>query len=76
VNGRLDEILMGRGLVTASQIQSALQRQLTEGGRLGDNLVAIGALTADQLSAATSTAPPVPAGLAETGIPARSVFTA
>jgi hypothetical protein len=74
VNGRLDEILMGRGLVTASQIQAALQRQLTEGGRLGDNLVAIGALTADQLSAATSTAPPVPSGLAETGIPSRSVF--
>ena len=45
---QLGDILVGRGLVTAADIEAALARQLTEGGRLGDNLIAMGLLTAEQ----------------------------
>jgi hypothetical protein len=44
---QLGDILVGRGLVDAADIEAALARQLTEGGRLGDNLIAMGLLTAD-----------------------------
>jgi predicted ATPase with chaperone activity len=74
VNGRLGDVLVGRGLVSPADVEAALQRQLTEGGRLGDNLVAMGLLTPDQVLEALSTAPAVPSNLAETGIPARSVL--
>jgi hypothetical protein len=74
VNGRLGDILVGRGLVSPADIEAALERQLVEGGRLGDNLVAMGVVTADQLAESISTAPAVPAGLVETGIPARNLL--
>ncbi len=74
MNGRLGDVLVGRGLVSPADIEAALQRQLVEGGRLGDNLVAMGLLTADQVSEALSTAPAIPSGLAETGIPARNLL--
>jgi predicted ATPase with chaperone activity len=74
VTGRLGDVLVGRGLVSPADIEAALQRQLVEGGRLGDNLVAMGLLTAAQLADALSTAPAVPSSLADTGIPARSLF--
>ena len=57
MNGRLGDILVGRGLVSPVEIEAALERQLIEGGRLGDNLVAMGVLTADQLAEAIRTAP-------------------
>ena len=47
---QLGDILIGRGLVSAADIEAALARQLTEGGRLGDNLIAMGLLTAEQLA--------------------------
>jgi predicted ATPase with chaperone activity len=74
VNGRLGDILVGRGLVSPVEIEAALKRQEAEGGRLSDNLVALGVLTADQLAEAVRTAPAVPAGLPETDIPARSLL--
>ena len=36
---RLGDILVSRGLASIDDIEAALQRQLTEGGRLGDNLI-------------------------------------
>jgi energy-coupling factor transporter ATP-binding protein EcfA2 len=74
VNGRLGDILVGRGLVSAADIEAALQRQLTEGGRLGDNLVAMGLMTPEQLADALLTAPAVPSNLAETGVSARTLL--
>lgn len=47
---RLGELLMGQGLITAEDIEAALQRQKQEGGgRLGTHLVAMGAITIDKL---------------------------
>ena len=71
---QLGDILVGRGLVTPADIEAALARQLTEGGRLGDNLIAMGLLTAEQLAEVINTAPAVPADLAETGISPRSLL--
>ena len=70
----LGDILVGRGLVSAADIEAALARQLTEGGRLGDNLIAMGLLTAEQLADVLNTAPAVPANLEETGISQRSLL--
>src|SRR5438094_764163 len=70
----LGDILVGRGLVSAADIDAALARQLTEGGRLGDNLIAMGRLTAEQLAEVMNTAPAVPASLEETGISQRSLL--
>src|SRR5207302_1221559 len=70
----LGDILVGRGLVSATDIEAALARQLVEGGRLGDNLVAMGLLSAEQLAQVINTAPAVPAGVAETGVPQRSLL--
>ena len=39
---RLGDILVARGMVTVAQVEEALTRQTAEGGRLGDNLVALG----------------------------------
>jgi hypothetical protein len=38
------KLLVGRGLVTRADIDAALARQLVEGGRLGENLIALGLL--------------------------------
>jgi hypothetical protein len=37
----LGGLLVGRGLVTLDDIDTALERQRAEGGRLGDNLIAL-----------------------------------
>jgi hypothetical protein len=71
----LGDILVERGLVGAADIEAALARQLVEGGRLGDNLIAMGLLSAEQLTEVINTAPAVPAGVAETGVPQRSLLS-
>lgn len=38
-------LLVGRGLVTRGDIDATLERQLVAGGRLGENLIALGLLT-------------------------------
>jgi hypothetical protein len=71
---QLGDILVGRGLVSAADVEAALARQLTEGGRLGDNLIAMGHITAERLAEVMNTAPAVPASLEETGITPRSLL--
>ena len=46
---RLGELLIGQGLVSAEDVEAALQRQKQQGGRLGTHLVAMGVLTVDKL---------------------------
>ena len=47
----LGGLLVGRGFVTLSDLNEALERQRVEGGRLGENLIALGLLTPEQLMA-------------------------
>ena len=70
----LGGLLVGRGLVTLDDVDSALERQKAEGGRLGDNLIALGLLTAEQLLSVIHSTPPIPMAISETGIPQRSLL--
>ncbi|HZZ39159.1 MAG TPA: hypothetical protein VFE06_08505, partial [Acidobacteriaceae bacterium] len=65
---QLGDLLVQAGLVTADDITKALDRQTTEGGRLGENLVAMGALTESALDGFLHHFPSDPANLAATGI--------
>ncbi|MBV9859965.1 MAG: ATPase [Alphaproteobacteria bacterium] len=71
---RLGEILVGRGFVTIADIDSALERQLAEGGRLGENLIALGRLTAEQLASVMRGTPVAPSTVADTGISQRNLL--
>lgn len=51
---RLDQVLRELGFVTDAEIRSALQRQRSHGGRLGENLVELGHLSRNQLMQALS----------------------
>jgi hypothetical protein len=70
----LGGLLVGRGLVTLDDIDVALERQRAEGGRLGDNLIALGMLTAEDLLSVIHSTPPIPTAISETGIPQRSLL--
>ena len=65
---RLGEILVGRGFATVAQIEAATDRQKTQGGRLGENLIAMGVLTARQLDQIMNNTPPKPRTIQDTGI--------
>src|ERR1700751_492970 len=71
---RLGEILLKRELVTDAAISEALERQKTNGGRLGANLIALGYLTEEQLSSVIHGAPAAPNGLSATGISGRTLL--
>ena len=70
----LGGLLVGRGLVTRADVDAALERQRVEGGRLGDNLIALGLLTAEQILAVIHSAPPIPTAISETGISQRNLL--
>ncbi|HTZ38411.1 MAG TPA: tetratricopeptide repeat protein [Stellaceae bacterium] len=46
---RLGELLIGQGIATPADIETALKRQKREGGRLGTHLIAMGVLNVEQL---------------------------
>lgn len=70
----LGEILIANGFVTRQDVDAALARQREGGGALGDNLIAIGALTGDKLKQALELAPSEPRDLRETGLTDRFVL--
>jgi hypothetical protein len=65
---QLGEILVGRELVTLSDVDAALARQRRDGRRLGELLVEAGALTQEQLTAVLRGTPALPRTIADTGI--------
>ncbi|MET4806375.1 hypothetical protein [Limibacillus sp. MBR-115] len=65
---RIGELLVAQGLISDEQVEAARQRQLAEGGRLGDNLVAVGAISAEALDRFFQEAPAEPMSVAETGL--------
>ena len=65
---RLGDILLYRGLVTSQGLDQALKRQRQESGRLGENLVALGLISAEQLNAVLEETPASPLNVAQTGI--------
>lgn len=67
---RLGEILLERRLVSQEDLDAALDRQRSQGGRLGENLVALGMLSQDALDSVLHGTPPIPRTVAEAGISA------
>ncbi|HEX4006703.1 MAG TPA: hypothetical protein VHX60_11050 [Acidobacteriaceae bacterium] len=65
---QLGDLLVQAKLVTAQDIAAALERQSSHGGRLGENLVAMGALTEKTLDVFLHHVPTEPADMAATGI--------
>ncbi len=70
----IGDILLAQNLVTSEDIKIALHRQKENGGRLGENLVALGALTQEQLDRAIYEAPRAPKTIEDTGIPSGNLL--
>ena len=64
----LGDILVAKGLVSAGDINRALEYQRQNGGRLGGSLVALGLLTKEQIDRVLEDAPQAPLTAATTGI--------
>jgi energy-coupling factor transporter ATP-binding protein EcfA2 len=67
-NARLGDLLVKAELVTKTDVAAAFERQNTQNGRLGDNLVAIGAIRQDELDGFIQRVPAQPRNIADTGI--------
>jgi predicted ATPase with chaperone activity len=65
---RLSDILLMRRLVNTSELEIAFDRQRKQGGRLADNLIALGLMSTEQLYAVIEETPVMPRTIAETGI--------
>jgi hypothetical protein len=65
---RLGDILINAKLVTTEAVNAALERQASEGGRLGDNLVAMGFIDQKVVDNFLKRIPSEPADLEATGI--------
>ncbi len=70
----LGSILVAKGLVSKEDIQRGIEYQREHGGRFGDNLVAIGAIEAEQIEAVLNDVPDAPRNLEETGIDPMSLL--
>ena len=65
---RLGDLLVRVKLITEDDIAKALERQAVEGGRLGENLVAIGAISQKVLDGFIHRIPAEPTNIAATGL--------
>src|SRR5579862_8598799 len=65
----IGDLLVAHGLVTTHDVSAALEIQKTQGGRLGDILIAQGKLDSARLETVLKSAPAGPATIAETGLP-------
>jgi energy-coupling factor transporter ATP-binding protein EcfA2 len=54
--------------ITSTGLRAALERQREEGGRLGDNITALGLMTSEQVAAAIEVTPASPRSARDTGI--------
>ena len=64
----MSDLLIRAKIVTAKDVAAALERMRTDGGRLSDNLVAIGAIDQKTLDVFVRRIPREPATIADTGI--------
>jgi predicted ATPase with chaperone activity len=64
----IGSILVAKGLVTAEDVERAIANQQVHGGRLGDNLVALGICSMEEIDAVLTDAPQAPATIEDTGV--------
>jgi len=72
---RLGDLLIKANLVTSEDIESALKTQAEQGGRLGDHLIAAGAIQDNVLHDFLHRIPAEPADIAATNIDATSLMS-
>ncbi|MBW1744716.1 MAG: ATPase, partial [Deltaproteobacteria bacterium] len=65
---RLGDRLLEDRVLTEKQLEMALERQRLRGGRIGDNLVALGLLSEQELSTFFKRTPKAPRTVEETGL--------
>jgi predicted ATPase with chaperone activity len=65
---QLGNILVAKGLVSAENINAAIEHQKTNGGRLGDSIIALGLMTKEQIDRVLEEAPQAPMSVSDTGI--------
>ncbi len=63
----LGKALLEKKLITHEQLQEALVRQQTTGGRIGEHLVSLGFFTQEQLQQVMQEPPAAPSSIPETG---------
>jgi hypothetical protein len=64
----IGELLLAKNVIDEAQLKKVLDQQKIAGGRLGDNLVALGYITRDDLEAILQEPPPLAKTVAETGL--------
>ena len=64
----IGELLRAKGIISAEQLNKVLHQQKIAGGRLGDNLVALGYISRGDLEAILQEPPPVAKTIAATGL--------
>ncbi len=62
------ELLVAKGIIDAEQLDRVVRQQKIAGGRLGDNLVALGYISRENLEAVLQEPPAVAKSTAETGL--------
>ena len=65
---QLGSLLIAKGLITKDDVERAVAHHQQNGGRIGDSLVALGFVTANQLVEIMNEVPPSPRTLADTDI--------
>jgi energy-coupling factor transporter ATP-binding protein EcfA2 len=68
MNAALGELLVSENVITQAQLEQAIARQKHEGGRVGEILVVMGAISADTLERFFRNTPPVPRKVEQTGL--------
>jgi len=70
---QLGEKLVKEGIITSEKLERALERQKTHGGRVGQNLIALGYLAEETLEKFFRRNPPIPMTIADTGLDASHI---
>lgn len=64
----IGELLLAKGIISEEQLKAVLKQQKIAGGRLGDNLVALGFIGRGDLEAILQEPPPVAKNIEDTGL--------
>jgi hypothetical protein len=64
----IGELLLTKGIISEAQLKKVLHQQKIAGGRIGDNLVALGYIDRADLEAILQEPPPVPKTAEDTGL--------
>jgi hypothetical protein len=64
----IGDVLIAQGLVSREDVEAALERQRSQGGVIGDHLIAMGKLDPADLERVMHSSPPSPRNIEETGL--------